>query len=151
MRIGLSTCFSWEGSIADGNARHQVQLARCPSEAFVIKRIVFVLFLSLLFLTPHAAKAQQYASTANQCLREYYDSNNYNWLTFQNNCNQEIHVTLVSRRGEAVGALDLASGRHDGPGLTANEVRAAGGIEAYACPAELITSQVVNSFRCKRS
>jgi hypothetical protein len=126
----------------------------------VTKRVVSVLFLSLPFLTPHVAKAQQYASTANQCLREYYDSNNYNWLTFQNTCSQEIHVTLVPKRGNAAGALYLTSGRHDGLGLTANEVKAAGGIEAYACPARyvavdtndaLITSQAVNSFRCKRS
>jgi hypothetical protein len=93
-------------------------------------------------------------------LREYYDPNNYNWLTYQNTCNQAIHVTMVGRDGTAVGQIDIGAGRHDGPGLTSREVSAMGGMEAYACPAHyvavesddtLIRTQVVSSFTCKKN
>jgi hypothetical protein len=125
-----------------------------------MNRMASAMLLILPFLATHKAKAQQYANTANQCVRSYYDSNNYNWLTYQNTCSQAIYVTLVSNSGTNVGGLDLSPGQHNGPGLSVNEVRAVRGIEAYACPAgyvavdtndELITRRTVSSFRCKRS
>ena len=115
-----------------------------------------VIFLSVAMKSP--ANAQQFASPATQCLQGYYDPNSYNWLTYRNNCNEEVHVTLVSGDGSNVGAIDLGPGRHDGPGLTANEVRAIGGMEAYACPAHYAAvgsdgeplRRQASAFRCKK-
>ena len=106
-----------------------------------------------------SAEAQQYASPLTQCVQGYYDPSNYNWLTYRNTCNEAIHVTMVSGDGSNVGAIDLGPGRHDGPGLTAKEVRAIGGMEAYACPAhyaavdadgEPLRSQI-SAYRCKKN
>lgn len=122
-----------------------------------------LLRLGLLLLLPlamkYSARAQQYASPATQCIQESYDPNNYNWLTYKNNCNQSIHLTMVSGDGSNVGAIDLGPGRHDGPGLTAREVRAIGGMEAYACPAHYAAVDAdgdpvrtqVSEFRCKKN
>ena len=124
------------------------------------KKVALVLLLILPFLAAHKAKAQQYASTANQCVRAYYDSNNYNWLTYENTCSQAIYVTLVSNAGTNVGALDLDPGGHGGPGLSANEVKAIRGVEVYACPSgyyavdtsdNRISTRTVSTYRCKQS
>lgn len=123
-----------------------------------MKRAI-ILFAALGFLGSTHAIAQQYASTANQCLREYYNTNNYNWLTYENTCGQALYVVLVTNSGGNWG-LDLSPGGNGGPGLSANEVRSAGGIHAYACPANyvpvdpndnLIHSRPVNQYRCKQN
>jgi hypothetical protein len=128
--------------------------------AYMKNSAKYLLLLFLPFLATHKAKAQQYASTANQCVRSYYDPKSYNWLTYENTCSQAIYVTLVSNSGTNVGGLDLAPGQHNGPGLSSNEARAMNGIEAYACPAgyvavdsndERITNRAVSSYRCKRN
>jgi hypothetical protein len=119
-----------------------------------------LVFAAAGFLCSTHAHSQQYAPNATQCLREYYDRSNYNWLTYENTCSQPVYVTLVGRNGTYTGGLDLAPGRHDGPGMSAQEVNAVGGMEAYACPAhyaavdsddELIRSVAVAGFRCKRN
>ncbi len=122
-------------------------------------QIAFIFFAGA-FLGGVHAHAQQFAPNATQCVREYYDRNNYNWLTYENTCSQAIHITLVGRDRSYTGGLDLGPGRHDGPGMTAQEVRGVGGMEAYACPAhyaavdadgELIRTEPVSGFRCKKN
>jgi hypothetical protein len=123
-----------------------------------MKRASLLLAVAGFLISP-LAHAQQYATVATNCLREYYDPNSYNWLTYQNTCGQAIHITMVGRDGTPVGAIDIGPGRHDGPGLSAREVNAMGGMEAYACPAHyvaveaddtVIRTQVVSSFSCKK-
>jgi hypothetical protein len=118
-----------------------------------------ILFAVLSLLGSTQAFAQQYTSTANQCLREYYNPNNYNWLTYENTCDQALYVVLVTNSGGSW-ALDFSPGSNSGPGLSANEVRAAGGIHAYACPAgyvpvdpndNLIRSRPYSQYRCKQN
>jgi hypothetical protein len=124
-----------------------------------MRRTLILLAVAGFLCSPHA-NAQQYASVATNCLREYYDPNNYNWLTYQNTCNQAIHLTMVGRDRTPEGQIDIGPGKHDGPGMSAQEVRAVGGMEAYACPAHyvaveaddtLIRTQVVSSFSCKKN
>jgi len=120
-------------------------------------RCALVILLPLVM--KYSAKAQQYASPATQCVQGYYDANNYNWLTYRNTCNEAVHVTMVSGDGSNVGAIDLGPGRHDGPGLTAREVRAIGGMEAFPCPAHYTAvaaddsplRRQVSAYRCKKS
>jgi hypothetical protein len=123
-----------------------------------VKRTLILLAVLGLIGSSHAI-AQQYTSTTNQCLREYYNANNYNWLTYENTCNQALYVVLVTGSGGSW-SLDLAPGGSGGPGLSANEVRSAGGIHAYACPAgyvpvdsndNLIHSRTVSQYRCKQN
>ena len=121
---------------------------------------MFVLALLVVALGAKTTVGQQYAGTANQCLREYYDSNNYGWLTYENTCALDLHVVIVAISGRNIGSMDLGAGRHDGPGLTRGEVSAAGGVEAYACRAgyhpvdgndNQIYARPVAQYRCKRS
>jgi hypothetical protein len=122
-------------------------------------QLFFLLVLASLSASQNA-NAQQYAATANQCVRSYYDSNNYNWLTYQNTCSQAIYVTMVSNAGTNVGALDLDPGGHGGPGLSASEVRTLRGVEVYACPSgyyavdtsdNRVSTRPVSTYRCKQS
>jgi hypothetical protein len=109
---------------------------------------------------PGSPAPQQYAATLNQCVREYYDRNNYNWLSYENTCSQAIYVVIVSKSGTNIGSFNLVPGQSGGPGLSFSEVTAKGGVEAYACPVNFVpvdsndqrvNSQPVANYRCKKS
>jgi hypothetical protein len=83
-------------------------------------------------------QAQKYVQpTFNNCIRQYYDPQAYNWLAFQNTCGRALSVTFVSRNsgGSVWGTMDsLGPGQHDNTGHSRQEVEDAGGAEIYVCP-----------------
>jgi hypothetical protein len=115
----------------------------------------------LLMLSTSAAFAQRYVSpTFNGCVHQFYDSQMYNWLAFENNCSESLNVTFVpyiAGHGGG-GAMELRPGRHDSTGLSRREVGDNGGFELYVCPAGYIpvgpddryVTRVIPQFRCKR-
>ena len=95
-----------------------------------------------------------------QCVREYYDRDEYNWLAYQNSCGDAVHITLVGRGGRWSGALDVGAGRHGKHRHERSRGEGRCGLEAYACPAhyaavdandQLIIAQYVTSYRCKKN
>ena len=114
-----------------------------------------------LALLPCLAYSQTYAHGLNQCAREFYDPKNYHWISYENICEQAIHITLVgaSKLKPFTSGVDLKPGQHDGPGLSADEVKSYGGLTAYVCPAGFfavdaadrrIVLKVVDQFTCKK-
>ena len=117
--------------------------------------------LGLLSLGAQAAHAQQYVRPEfNGCIRQFYDSNMYNWLSYENTCSQSLSVVFVPNdpgHGGG-GAIDIGPGRHSSTGLNSSEVRDNGGFELYVCPSGFIpvgpdnryVTRVIPEFRCKR-
>jgi hypothetical protein len=115
-----------------------------------------VLAVSLISLTLFV-KAQDYAPPANDCAHEFYEPV-YHWLSYENTCSYGIHVSLVGISKPHSGALDIKAGGHGGTGMSASEVKAVGGLRAYACPAgyaafdtadKLINTKVVDKYACR--
>jgi hypothetical protein len=100
---------------------------------------------ALLSLTPAAFLMMANASTAlaqnhvtpplNSCIKEFYDPEMYNWLTFKNNCSQALTVIFVAKDGSgASGSMDLRAGAKDSVGKMAGKAAKVGSFEFYVCP-----------------
>ena len=118
----------------------------------------FTLMLLSVFPAAQKAQSQQYVLPVPQCVREFYDPKLYNWISYENTCTDEIHVALVGISKPHSGALDIRPGGHASPGMTANEVKAVGGLRTYACPAnyyavdtddKTLINAVVDHYKCK--
>jgi hypothetical protein len=123
-----------------------------------IKFISMLVLLSCT-LTGRLACSQTYAHGLNQCAHEFYDTHDYNWISYENTCKQEIHVTLVGTSKPYSGGLDIKPGAHKSPGLSEKEVETYGGLTVYVCPAGFhavdaadrpIVLKVVDKFTCKK-
>jgi hypothetical protein len=125
-------------------------------------RLFSVAIFGLLMLGASTAFAQQYVTPEyNGCIRQYYDPNMYNWLSYENTCSQSLSVVFVANEPGhgGGGAMDLGPGRHNSTGLTRREVDSNGGFELYVCPAGYVpvgpdgqyVTRVIPQFRCKRS
>jgi hypothetical protein len=119
-------------------------------------RIVLVCFC--MFSSRALLRAQPtYTSTATACISSFYDSKNYNWLAYANNCTDRVNVTWVSRNGKNGGGLEIPHGSSRNIGFSEREVSNMGGVEAYACPEhydpvdanDRHITRPVTEFRCK--
>lgn len=125
---------------------------------------------SLLFLTAAAwftvmnagsALAQQRHEipALNSCIREFYDPEMYNYLTFKNTCSQALTVVFVPKDGSGTsGSMDLRAGAKDSVGRSASgRVPKVGGFQLYVCllgemPVDengKVVSKPRSSFTCK--
>src|ERR1700733_14102420 len=121
----------------------------------------YLFILLLVIAATHEAKSQEFTSPIPECAREFYDPQMYHWISYENTCAGAIHVTLVGMSKPYSGALDIKSGRHQSPGISAKEVEAVGGVRTYVCPAgylavnaadnKLIIAKVVNRYVCKNT
>jgi hypothetical protein len=108
-----------------------------------MKNMVALLFASLatfLFMpNTQIARAANYISgLPSNCISQFYNPQNYNWLTFQNNCGQAVSITYTGITAPRNGQLDLGIGKKGGPGETASEVAKHGGFYLYVCPLNAI-------------
>jgi hypothetical protein len=109
----------------------------------------------------HSNSAIQYSTPlATSCVRQFFDPNTYNWLSFENNCGQAIYVMIIFHRpgGWAMTeGLHLAPGNHNNTGLSSGEINQAGGFDIYVCPTDSVpvdlSGSVLNAnvaeYRCK--
>jgi hypothetical protein len=119
----------------------------------------YIFGFCILVLVSGVAQAQQYATTQTACLREFYDSDSYNWFSYENTCDHAIYVLWVGYRPGLNGSSEIRPGGKANTGWSASEIRAKGGIEAYACPTQYVPvdangifiRQPVSGFRCKRN
>jgi TPR repeat protein len=97
---------------------------------------------------------------ASSCIRQFWDPNTYNWLSFENDCGQQIYVSFIPRQkgGWAMGgAMHLAPGHSNNTGLSSDDLSKAGGMGIYVCPADSLPVDLngnvlntnVTEFRCK--
>jgi hypothetical protein len=104
--------------------------------------------------------AQYTTPLATSCIRQFRDPNNYNWLSFENDCGQPIYVSFIPRHpgGWAMGgAMHLAPGSYNSTGLSSDDLSKAGGMGIYVCPVDSIPVDLngnvlntnVTEYRCK--
>jgi hypothetical protein len=111
--------------------------------------------------SPVGSSAIEYSTPlATSCVRQFWDPNTYNWLSFENNCGQAIYVTYIPHRpgGWAMGGgMHLAPGNHNNIGLSSAEINQAGGFDLYVCPTDSVPvdlsgnvfNAIVTQYRCK--
>ena len=127
----------------------------------MIANLILFAAAALSMLGASAASAQQFVTpTFNGCIRQFYDSSMYNWLSYENTCGQSLSVVFVPNEPGhgGGGAMDLGPGRHNSTGLSSSEVRDNGGFELYVCPSGYVpvgpdnryVTRVIPEFRCKR-
>lgn len=100
---------------------------------------------SLLFLLGTAwlavgcggnAKAQGHVTpTLSSCVREFYDPEMYNYLTFKNNCTHGVTVAFVPKGSSGTaGTMELRAGAKDSVGRSASgKVPKVGDFQLYVC------------------
>ena len=108
-----------------------------------------------------ASGAIQYSTPlATSCVRQFFDPNTYNWLSFENNCGQAIYINYIPHRpgGWAMGGgMHLAPGNHNNTGLSSAEINQTGGFDLYVCPTNAVPVDLsgnafntnVAQYRCK--
>lgn len=94
------------------------------------------------------------------CVRQFWDSRSYNWLSFENNCDQPVSVTFIFNHNVGwamTGAILLAPGAQGTTGRSSSDINQAGGYDYYVCPANSVPvdlsgnifSSNVSEYRCK--
>jgi hypothetical protein len=97
---------------------------------------------------------------ASSCVRQFFDPNTNNWLSFENDCGQPIYVSYIPRHpgGWAMGGgMHLAPGNFNNTGLSSGDLNNAGGMGIYVCPTNSVPvdlngntlSTNVADYRCK--
>jgi hypothetical protein len=111
--------------------------------------------------SPVGSSAIEYSTPlATSCVRQFWDPDNYNWLSFENNCGQAIYVNYIPHRpgGWAMGGgMNLAPGNHNNTGLSSADINQTGGFDLYVCPTDSVpvdlSGKVFNvnvaQYRCK--
>ena len=88
------------------------------------------------FVGAFLAFAQQHEiPQLNSCIREFYDPEMYNYLTFKNICAQTLTVVLVAKDGSSAGGtMELRPGGKDSVGKSQGKDPKPGSFELYICP-----------------
>jgi hypothetical protein len=113
----------------------------------------------LTLLGTSSVLAQNHVTPAlNSCIKEFYDPEMYNWLTFKNTCSQALTIVFVAKDGSgASGSMDLRPGAKDSVGKLAGKASKVGGFEFYVCQVGYVpmddSGKVVDkprsNFRCQ--
>jgi len=92
------------------------------------------------------------------CIREFYDPEMYDYLTFKNNCSQAMTIVFVAKDDSGRnGSMDLRPGAKDSVGRLGGRVSKVGDFELYVCvlgyvPVDdngKVVSKPRTSFRCQ--
>lgn len=95
----------------------------------------------------------------NSCIKEFYDPEMYNYLTFKNTCSQSLTVVLIAKDGSGTGGtMELRPGGKDSVGRSAGKEPKPGSFELYVCPTgnipvddnNRLVSKPGSSFRCRQ-
>jgi len=71
----------------------------------------------------------------NSCIKEFYDPEMYNWLTYRNDCTQALTIVFIAKDGSgASGTMNLRPGGKDSIGTMKGVVPKVGGFDLYVCP-----------------
>ncbi len=93
----------------------------------------------------------------NSCIKEFYDPEMYNYLTFKNTCSQSLTVVLIAKDGSGGGGtMELRPGGKDSVGRSAGKEPKPGSFELYVCPTgnipvddnDQLVSKPGSNFRC---
>jgi hypothetical protein len=96
--------------------------------------------------------------TRNSCIKEFYDPEMYNYLTYKNNCSQSLTVVFVAKDGSGVGWHDGPSARRKRRSRPlAGKTPKVGAFQLYVCQSGYmpigedgkIVSKPRTSFECR--
>lgn len=90
----------------------------------------------LLFANGQSSFAQRHEiPMLNSCIREFYDPEMYNYLTFKNNCTHGVVLVFVAKDGSGTtGTMELRAGGKDSVGRSASgKVPKVGDFQLYVC------------------
>lgn len=101
------------------------------------------------------------APLPSSCVRQFWDPQYYNWLSFGNLCAQTITLTFIFNHpvGWAMtGQMILAPGAQQNTGRSSSDITQAGGLDMYICPANTVPVDMkgntfnsnISQYQCKR-
>jgi hypothetical protein len=121
-----------------------------------MRRLFALMFLALVCgLFPSHAHAQM---TQNACVQQFYNTAEFNQLSFKNVCGSSVYVVWMSLQPGLRGSVNVRPGTSSSIGRTAKDVQLFGGITIYACfsgytPVDAAGRMVyrpIGQFWCKR-
>lgn len=84
---------------------------------------------------PKALSQRHEIPKLTSCIREFYDPEMYNYLTYKNTCTESLTVVFVAKdRSGVTGSMDLRPGAKDSVGKLNGTTAKVGGFELYVCP-----------------
>lgn len=114
--------------------------------------------VTLTIAIPSVSHAQRHEiPPLNSCIKEFYDPEMYNYLTFKNTCAQSLTVVLIAKDGSGGGGtMELRPGGKDSVGRSAGKEPKPGSFELYVCPTgnipvddnNQLVSKPGSNFRC---
>ncbi len=120
-----------------------------------------LLLPAAFFLLAHSAhvSAQRHEiPKLNSCIKEFYDPEMYNYLTFKNSCAQSLSMVFVPKDGKGpVWTMELRPGGKESVGHEKGKAAKAGSFDLFVCQSGYVPvdddGQVVSkpgsSFRCE--
>jgi len=111
---------------------------------------------------PSSDSSHYVASLPSGCIGQFWDPKYYNWLSFQNNCGQAVHLSWIAANPSdsfGMSAADLGPGAVDNSGWSQAEVQRKNGFLFFVCPAGYVAvdattdedvSRANQLFRCKQ-
>ena len=99
-------------------------------------RALTVMLAAALIMIGRSAEAQskyEAGGIYNHCVREFYDPEMYNWLSYENLCSFSISVVACGVEKGGCWTVDLRAGRKDEIGYNRREIDGFGGVKAYVC------------------
>lgn len=102
---------------------------RCTQPLFASVAVQLALSAGSIFAQRHEIPA------LNSCIREFYDPEMYNYLTFQNNCTHGVSLVFVAKDESGItGSMELRAGGKDSVGRSASgKVPKVGDFQLYVC------------------
>jgi hypothetical protein len=95
----------------------------------------------------------------NSCIKEFYDPEMYNYLTFKNTCSKSLTIVFVAKDGSGTsGTMELRPGGKDSIGKSQGNDPQPGSFELYVCQTGYIpvddnnqlVSKPASNFRCQQ-
>lgn len=101
---------------------------------YFMRSVLVIAIVSASHPIAKAADRPVLVSPLGNCIRQFYDPQTYNWLSFENDCGVDISITFIFGTEFGGNEMDLRAGRHDSTGRSAQEVQQMGGFKYVICP-----------------
>ena len=124
----------------------------------------FLLTVLVAALAPRVNSSHAFAQRheippLNSCIKEFYDPEMYNYLTFKNTCSQSLTLVFVPKDGSGAGGrMDLRPGGKDSVGKSHGKDPKPGSFALYVCQTGYVpvddnnqlVSKPASNFRCQQ-
>jgi hypothetical protein len=136
------------------------ELACHIAGGYVMRHSLLPLVALVTLANSSSASAQRHEiPQLNSCIKEFYDPEMYNYLTFKNTCSRSLTIVFVAKDGSgAGGTMELRPGGKDSIGKSQGNDPKPGSFELYVCQTGYIpvddnnqlVSKPASNFRCQQ-